>query len=768
MEKDFFKILSSYLKYWYLFVIGCVICLVLAFLHIRYNVISEYYIAGKVLLNDKENGGGEASGLQSLSDLGLIKMSKNIQDEIGVLLSYDLMLETIKELDYAVAYYAEGSFNEVEVYVKSLPFKVVLNDTLPLLRQGTLGRVKVLDEFKFSVEKLVDEEVVDKKVYEFGEILNTEFGNFHIELQQQGKLDLKNTNPVIVRFKDPEALASNYNARLNVFPVYENGGGLLEIGLTDAVPQRGEDLINKLIEVYARNSAKHKNLLAESTLKLIDERLNLLTTDLNSAEESVENYKQSNNLTNVEADASRFIQLADQVDRELATLRTEINAIDALERTLGQTGGGNYTAISSYNIQNPALVAAIMNYNTVVQERVALVNATGIGNPMLGEIDKRLESSKRQILENLKGIKLQLTRSQRDLMNQSAQYRSKISSVPSAERALLEINRDQGLKQGLYLFLLQKKEEEALSISVPFADTRIIEEPRSSGYPINGAKTPVYLGAILFGLLVPFGFVFLKEKLNTKIEDAEEVGNLTSTPILGLVAHNNTNKAVVLSKNSNTPIAELFRLMRHNLKFMTKNAANQTIMVTSGNPGEGKTFVSTNLAASLALTGKKVVVLGFDLRIPKLTKELDLKYEYGLSDYIIDTQIQIQQLLITYQQVPNLHFIGAGTMAPNPGELIIHQRVEELFAQLKSQFDYIIIDTPPVGKVADAFALAKHTDAAIFVLRQNYTKKTDLKLVNEIEGTNKINNLMLVINDVKNEKNDFYGGYGNTGNTKNT
>ncbi|MCB4798995.1 GumC family protein [Neotamlana laminarinivorans] len=764
MEKDIAKIVSNYLKYWYLFVIGSVICLVLAFLHIRYNVVSEYYIAGKVLLNDKENGGGEASGLQSLSDLGLIKMSKNIQDEIGVLLSYDLMLETINELDFAVAYYAEGSFNEVEVYVKSLPFKVVLNDTLPLLKQGTLGRVKVLDEFKFSVEKLVDDEVVDKKVYEFGEMIATEFGNFHVELQQE-KLDLKNTKPVIVKFKDPEAMASNYNYRLDVFPVYENGGGLLEIGLTDAIPQRGEDLINKLIEVYARNSAKHKNLLAESTLKLIDERLSLLTTDLNSAEKSVENYKQSNNLTNVEADASRFIQLADQVDRELVTLRTEINAINALDRTLVQSGSGNYTAISSYNIQNPALVAAIMNYNTVVQERVALVNATGIGNPMLGEIDKRLESSKRQILENVKGIKLQLTRSQRDLINQSSQYRSKISSVPSAERALLEINRDQGLKQGLYLFLLQKKEEEALSISVPFADTRVIEEPRSSGYPINGAKTPVYLGALMFGLLVPFGFVFLKEALNTKIKDHDEVSELTSTPILGLVAHNKTNKAVVLSKNSNTPIAELFRLMRHNLKFMTKNEANQTIMVTSGNPGEGKTFVSTNLAASLALTGKKVVVLGFDLRIPKLTKELDLKYEYGLSDYIIDPEIQIQQLLIAYQQVPNLHFIGAGTMAPNPGELIIHQRVEQLFAQLKSQFDYIIIDTPPVGKVADAFALAKHTDAAIFVLRQNYTKKTDLKLVNEIVETNKINNLMLVINDIKNEKNDFYGGYGNTGNT---
>ena len=765
MEKDIVKILTNYLRYWYLFLIGGAICIALAFLYLRYEVTPEYYVGGKILLNDKENAGGSASGLESLSNMGLIKMSKNIQDEIGVLQSYDLMETTVKELGLSVGYFIEGRFSEVEVYETDVPFKVVLNDSFPIQNYGILGRVKVIDEFSYELQITDENENIKTTTHNFGEQLDTYFGKFHLVLNEN-IYNSRSQRATLVSFRNFKSIASGYNNRLQIYPVYENGGGLLQIGLTDAIPQRGIDLINKLIDVYAKRSADHKNILAKSTLKLIDERLALLTSDLDSAERDIETYKQSNDLTDVSSDAARFVQLADEADRELTVLRKQISALNSLEASL-QSSTGSFSAISTFNIENSMLASSILNYNETVQKRKNLINATGTGNPMLPEIDRQLIDSKNLILANVRSIKQQLTRTQRDLVNKSAQYRSRISTVPTAERALLEINRDQGLKQNLYLFLLQKREEEALSISVPFSDTRIIEEPRAGNLPVNGGKMPVYLGALLLGVFVPFVWVFAKDKLNTKILDKSDIEDVVDNAILGTIANNKGKEAVVVSENNTTPVAELFRLMRHNLKFLTQGKENQVIMVTSGKKGEGKTFVSINLGASLAITGKKVIVLGFDLRAPKLMKDLGLDNKYGLSDFIIDTNVKINNITIPYKNEKNLYFIGSGTIPPNPGELMLNKRVEELITQLKKEYDYIIIDTAPIGKVADAYSLSPLIDSTLFVVRHNYTKKEELNIITEATKNNRLKSPMIVLNDVKISKAGVYSyGYGNNASLK--
>ena len=759
MEKNIIKILANYLRYWYLFLISAIICLILASMHIRYSIIPEYYISGRILLNDKEEGSGE--GLESFSNLGLIKNSRNIQDEIGVLRSYDLMRQAINELGLSVGYYVEGRFDEVEVYKKSVPFKVVLNDSMPLLNYGTLGNIVIIDEFSYNIETINDDESVKKSTHNFGEKVTTDFGEFHLEILSKN-LDFKEQTPVIVRFRSIDAIATGYSNKVNIYNVFESGGGLLEISLTDAIPQRGVDIINKLIEVYAQNSADNKNFLAQSTLKLINERLELLTKDLNTAERGVENFKQRNDLTDVSSDASRFVGLADEVDVQLTDLRTEISTLNSLENSLNQSSGSSFSPISTYNIQSPVLTGSIFTYNTEVQNRKNLINASGTGNPMLPEIERQLTESKNLILQNVRNIKEQLTKSQRDLINKLSQYRSKISSVPTAERALLEINRDQGIKQSLYLYLLQKREEEALSISVPFSDTRIIDKPKATSYPINGSKMPIYLGALLFGIFIPFVWVFTKNMLNTKVLEKEDIEAVTGNSILGKIANNQTKEVVVVTGNNTTPVAELFRLMRHNLKFLFQGKNNQVIMVTSGKQGEGKTFVSINIAASLALTGKKAIVLGFDLRVPKLMKDMGLNYEYGLSDFIVDSKINSEEIIIPYTGEKNLFFIGSGTIPPNPGELMLNERVGELIQELKKKYDYIIMDTPPIGKVADAYALSPFVDSTLFVVRYNYTKKEELKVINEIEKNKRLKSLMIVFNDVKIDKSGVYSyGYRN-------
>lgn len=758
MEKDLIKVIQKYTKYWYYFIISILICSVLAFLYLRYKVTPEYFIEGKVLLNDKENGGAD-SGLGSLSNLGLIKTSNNIQDQIGILQSFDLMKETVEDLGLAVGYYAEGRFSEIELYKTSVPFKVILSDS-STIQSGILGKLLILDKQKYQLETLDNNGKPTTQTYRFNENVKTNLASFSVVLKDFNAAPSLD-NPITIRIRDLKNLILNYNSKLTVSPVFtKSGGGLLQLSLQDAIPNRGVDVISKLINVYAKNSADHKNILAKATLGLIDERLELLTSDLNSAEKDVEDYKQSKNLTDVSSDASRFIRLADEADRELLNIRSQISAIDALESSLNQSSN-NFSTISSYSIQNPVLNNIILSYNEQVQRRKGIIRSSGAGNPLLIEIDKQLNDMRNLILSNIKNVSRELEERQRIFINKSSQFKGKVSSVPTAERALLGINRDQGIKNQLYLYLLQKREEEALSISVPFSDVRIIETPTSSSYPVTGGKTPVYLGAFLLGLLIPFSVIFSKNMLNTKVVERSDIEDSVSMPVLGIIASHKSKSPVVVTSNAITPVAELFRLMRYNLKFFVQDEGSKVLMVTSGKQGEGKTFISINLALSFAITGKKVVALGFDLRVPKLMKDMNLKYEKGISDYIIDSETEINDMIIPYESEDNLHFIGSGSIPPNPGELILNKRVGLLIDKLKERYDYIIIDTAPIGKVADGFSLAPFIDVTLFVVRSNYTKKEELSIVDEIDNNQMLKPSMVVLNDVKLEKNGAYS-YGYT------
>jgi tyrosine-protein kinase Etk/Wzc len=755
MEKDILKIIAGYLKYWYLFLIGGAICVALAFLYIRYKVVPEYSIAGKILLNDKEQGGA-ASGAEAFGDLGLLKVSRNITDEIGILQSYDLMKSSVKELGLSVGYFVEGRFSEVEIYEKNLPFRVILNDSLPI-KYGTVGSIVITDAnfYKFNIVNATGD--TKTATYAFGEEIKTPFGTFSIVLNSEIKET--NSGPIFVEFRDIDAMATNYNKKLLVNPVSEDGGGLLQMSLTDAIPQRGVDLINTLIAVYARESAENKNMLAKTTLKIIDERLDLLTSELGSAEKDVEVYKQSNQLTDVSTDAARFMQLADETERELSLLRSQINALSSLESSVAQSN--NQTSINSFNVQNPIIIGLISQYNEQLQKRQSLVRATGAGNPQLVAIDRQLQDLKSGIQGNVQSVKSVIMNEQNSLMGKSSGYRSRVSTVPTAERALLEINRDQGLKQSLYLYLLQKREEESLSMTSPFSDTRIIETPQATSFPVSPNKISIYLGAFLFGLFVPFAWIFAKENLNTKITTPEDIKALTDTMLLGSIASSKQKETIVVSENNVSPASELFRLMRFNLKFISKGESKQVIMVTSSKQGEGKTFISINLGTSLAITGKKVVILGFDLRAPRLMKDIGLSYTHGITDYIVDHNLDIKSIIVPYKNIDNLHFIGSGTVPPNPGELMLSDRVRELIDTLKNHYDYVIIDTPPIGKVADAFSLRNYVDSTLYIVRSNYTSKSEIKIINEITESKKLDSLMIVLNDVKMDKYGEYSyGYG--------
>lgn len=752
MEKDIMKVLASYLRYWYLFLIGAAICIVLAFLYIRYKVVPEYEIGSKILLNDKMPSNA-AMGSPAFGDLGLLKVSSSIADEIGILQSFDLMQKVVDRMDLTVGYYVQGRIGTVEIYEKNLPFKIVLNDDLPLLNYGMVGSVVMTDKTHYKFNTTNDNGDTKTANYAFGEEVKTAFGTFKIELNpQKGHIE---TEPIFIEFRHVGSVAGYYTGKFLVEPVSREGGALLQLSIRDAIPQRGVDLINTLIDVYAEESAIHKNQLAKTTLKIIDERLELLTQELGSTEKDVEVYKQSNQLTDVGSDAARFIQLADEADRELSLLRAQITALSSLESSVTQSG--NQSAINSFNVQNPIIINLITQYNEQLQKRQSLVRTTGAGNPQLAEIDRQLQDIKGIIVGNIQSVKSVMLTEQSTLMSKASGYRSRVSTVPTAERALLEINRDQGLKQSLYLYLLQKREEESLSMVSPFTDTRIIEVPQASGGPVSPNKLAIYLGATLFGLFLPFVWVFVKETLSTKITSTDDLKAITNAIILGSIAKSKEKETIVVGENKVTAASELFRLMRFNLRFISKGKNKQVIMVTSSKQGEGKTFVSLNLGASLAIAGKKVVVLGFDLRAPRLMKDVGLNHSVGIVDYIVDNHVELNTIIVSHKEIDNLHFIGSGTIPPNPGELMLSDRVGELILALQQIYDYVVIDTPPIGMVADGFALRNYVDVTLYVVRSNYTSKSDINIINDITENKKLESLMIVLNDLKIEKHS--GGY---------
>lgn len=747
------KVLINYLRYWYLFLIGAAICVVLAFLYLRYKTVPEYEVGGKILLNDKMPSNGAMGA--PFGDLGLLKVSSSIADEIGILQSYDLMKKAVDRMELNVGYYAQGSIGAVEIYEKNLPYKVVLND---IVNYGMVGNVVMTDKthYKFNTTNAKGESTTT--VYSFGEDVKTVYGTFRLELNPN-KSHIE-SEPIFIEFRNIDYVAGFYTGKFIVEPVSREFGSLLQLSLRDVIPQRGVDFVNTLIQVYAEESAAHKNQLAETTLKIIDERLELLTSDLGSTEKDVEVYKQSNQLTDVSTDAARFIQLADEADRELSLLRAQINALNSLETSVAQSG--NSSSISSFNVQNALIINLITQYNEQLQKRQSLVRTTGAGNPRLAEMDTQLQEIKTTILGNIQSIKSVMMSEQNNLISKSSSYRSRVSTVPTAERALLEINRDQALKQSLYLYLLQKREEESISMVSPFTGIRIIEAPQATSFPVSPNKLAIYLGSVLFGIFIPFVWIFAKQTLNTKISNVDDIKTLTDTMVLGTIASSKEKGPIVVGESNVSPVSELFRLMRFNLKFISKGESKQVIMVTSGKQGEGKTFISINLGASLAIAGKKVVVIGLDLRTTRFMKDLGLSQISGITDYIVDSNINLQTLIVAHKDIENLHFIGPGSMPPNPGELMLSGRVESLIHSLKQEYDYVIIDTPPIGKVADAFALRNYVDSTLYIVRSNYTSKSDIDIINDITESQKLDSLMIVLNDLKIEKHgDYSYGYGN-------
>ncbi|MBC6610305.1 polysaccharide biosynthesis tyrosine autokinase [Hymenobacter sp. BT507] len=753
--KSLKNILSYYLRYWYLFAFGILLALGIAFAYLQYYAVPRYQITSTVLVKDDDGGGTAMSG--GAIDLNVFRSSKNLNNEIEILKSAGLMHRVVRELDLGTTYYVEGRFRNEELYNSGNPIRTIVskldtnivNKDIYLVAKSTI---------EFQLFDNNDEKGI---TYRFGQLIHKPYGSFTIVANNNALLKEYLNQKIIIGLHDTRDIAENFSGGLTVSPIKEDAT-VLRIGITDAIPSRGIDIVNKLVQVYNKEALEDRNVMATNTITFLDDRLKYITGELSDVEKSVAQYKSSNELTDVTTQASNYVEQATDYNKRLSDWAIQIDILESIENYLNQNKGQYKMVPSTLGIQDETLLGLINKFNELQLERERMLRTTEVGNPLVQNFNEQLSNLRANILENLGNIKKSLVITSNSLKASSGQFKSRIQRVPRVERELQEINRQQETKQKLYLFLLQRREEAAISLASTVSNSRIIDTATSTNYPISPSKQIIYLTALLLGALVPFGILYTKDLLNDKIRTQQDVERLTTTPILGELAHNSSGTLVVTRENKST-LAEMFRLIRSNLSFAAGNAENgKVILVTSSMSGEGKTFFAINLGASLVLAGKRTLLIELDLRNPSLLYELGEKVTTGLTDYINSNEVSIKDIIQPIESIPHLDIIGAGTsLANNPAELMMSDKLQYLISELKDMYDHIIIDTAPIGRVSDAFSLRTLINQTIYLVRYNYTDKRQINIISNIFSNHLLPNPMIVLNDAKKANEYGYGhGYG--------
>lgn len=741
----------KYIRNWYWFIAGIAICLLLAFLYLSYaNPV--YKVSAELLVKDNKNS--MQPGTDAFSDLDIFRTGKSIDNEIRVLKSKSLLQKAFRSIPLLQpTQFIDGIFNEKEVYGKDAPLIITIDSTFrdTLITKGAA-------DYTLTVEKGNSFVLKDKngeRKYNYGQSIKTPYGNFSIGKNRAYTGDDKN---VKLRFNNLKLYANEYNREMTIAAPEKQASTVL-ISLNDAAPQKAEDIINGLLKKYNEEAIVDKNQISENTIAFIDERLRTLVTELSGVEKRVADFKQKNEITNISADIDQYFTQSHDIYRRLEDAQLQQNVLRSIQSYINRPGNESNLVPSSLGITDPTLNSLVGTYNELQLKKQQALTTVEPSNIIVQNLNKSIGDVKRSISENLRNISRGMSVSTSELNKELGRFQSKIKAVPAVEQELLEIKRQQGIKEAIYGYLLKKKEESLIALASTVSDTRLIDVTDTSDKPVAPRKIIILAAALLLGLVIPFIIIYLKDLLDNKVRLQKDIPDSLALPVLGEVMHVKSGEQLVVKANTRTPISEMFRLMRSNLNFASAGKKNKTVMVTSSMSGEGKTFICTNLGASLALSGKKVVVLEFDLRKPKLIHGLNMTVKRGITNFIIDDQITVDDILLPVNEVQGLYVIGAGTLPPNPSELLLNEKVKVLFDKLKDRFDHIVIDAPPVGQVSDAFTLGKFSDVNIYVVRYNYTLKEQMNIIADINNNNKLGNLMMVLNDAQ-PKNSYGYGYG--------
>ena len=763
------ELLFRYLIHWPWFVVSIIICIACAWGYLRLTT-PIYNISATVLIKDEKKGGGASmsSDLEKMGLEGFVSSSSNVDNEIEVLRSKSLAREVVNNLGLFVTYMDEDEFPSKELYHTS-PVLVSLThqeaDKLPgrmeinmiLQPTGALGvQITVGEkEYRKQFDKLPAVFPTDEGTVAF-------FAN-NDTLSAVRPENITKERHITAFINRPFSVSKGYVNSLSIAPTSKTTS-VVVISLENTNTRRGRDYINKLLEMYNINANNDKNKVAQKTAEFIDERIGIISKELGSTEQDLENFKRSAGITDLSSEAQIALTGNAEYEKKRVENQTQINLVMDLQRYMK---GNEYEVLpSNIGLQDAASAGAIDRYNQMLVERKRLLRTSTENNPTIINLDTSIRAMRTNVQATLDATLKGLQITKEDLAREASRYSRRINDAPTQERQFVSIARQQEIKSGLYLMLLQKREENAITLAATANNAKIIDEALADDNPISPKKTIVYLVALVLGVGLPVGVIYLIGLTKFKIEGRADVEKLTSLPVVGdIPLADEKTGSIAVFENQNNLMSETFRNVRTNLQFMLENGKN-VILVTSTISGEGKSFISANLAISLSLLGKKVVIVGLDIRKPGLNKVFNIpKKEHGITQYLTNTTANLMDFVQPSDINKNLFILPGGTVPPNPTELLARGGLEKAIETLKANFDYVILDTAPVGMVTDTLLIGRVADLSVYVCRADYTHKAEFTLINELAENNKLPNLCIAVNglDLNSRKYGYYYGYGKYG-----
>ena len=739
-EINLYAVFFKYMVYWPWFVASVLACCIGMYVFLRYQT-PVYNVTSSVLIKeDEKKGANAASGLAAIQDLGMLSMTSNFDNEVEILRSRTLIKKVVNDMGLYIDMEESNALGFNPPLYRNSPVNVFITpeeaDRLvaPVelrMRYTVDGRLGVRAEYK-----------IDKE------------GDWETMEQSFDRL------PAIL----PTPVGEAYGKELSVTPSSKTTT-IAKVSLKNTVRQRGVDFINRLVSFYNQDANDEKNEVAQKTAEFIEERIGIINGELGTTESELAAFKQRSGLTNLTSDAQMALQESSRYEQQRTENATQINLVQYLRNYIDDPANMDEVIPANVGLRDQNLTSVIDQYNTMIIERKRLLRTSSDSNPAIINMNAGIEAMRRNVKTTVNSVLRGLQIAKADIDRQASKFESRISDAPRQEKEFMTISRQQEIKATLYIMLLQKREENAITLAATANNGRIIEEPLADERPVAPKRMVFMLAALILGLAIPVGIVYLHDLLKYKIENREDVEAITGVAILAeLPLVKKTGEgSIVVRENKNDLMEEMFRGLRTNLLFML-GKDERVILFSSTQPGEGKSFVAGNLAVSLAYLGKRVVVVGMDIRKPGLNRVFNISRKMeGITNYLSDPDhVELFDMVQRSDISPNLDILPGGPIPPNPTELVARDVLERAIARLKERYDYVILDTAPIGMVTDTAIIGRVADMCVYVCRADVTPKAGFNYINVLRRERKFPKLATVINglDMSKRKNSYGYGYG--------
>ncbi|WP_419803152.1 GumC family protein [Mucilaginibacter sp.] len=746
-ETDNFNALKYFLSrcvyHWPLFLIGVLITTGIAYYSLKKQK-PLFESDAKVLVNDGKSAGANTA----LEKLNVGEVSKGIDNEIEILRSRPLVLEAVKDLNLWIQYQEIGKYYQKDVY-----------STAPV-RFKIINKTKPVGNLYFDIIVLADNHFVLLK--SDGSTLNTSFNTVLKNSFGEWMLTATKFTPdyigkkIRINLSNPDVVASAYQNNVKVL-ASSTGSNLLNLSVSDEVPERGKNFLKALIDNYIVKTKENKNLAQANSLKFLNKRIAETTQELNDAERKTAGYKSSNQFTDISAKGGAYLGNVQNNDAKLAELKIQLDILSSIENFVNSSRNDNNVPVTT-GITDGTLAGLVNQLSIVLQQRNKLLATTPESNPIFEPINKQIKSIKDAIKEALRGVRSSLMITKRELESNNSRFESSFKEVPAQEKEFVGLTRQKTLKEDQYLYLSQQRETIALNYASTLSDVQIVDAPHEAG--MTPSKAPLVLTtAFILGLLLPAGFVYGRTALKNQIIDKREIESSTKVPVVSEINYEESNSLKSITSRNGNIFGEQIRELRTKLLHLHQNKAKGRVtLFTSSTSAEGKSFIASSLGLAIAASGRKTVILELDLRKPKISQNYGLSPEHlGISDYLSGKVTDLQKILQPSLIRPELYIIGAGTIPENPSELLENYRMQGMLDELKTQFDDILLDTPPIHLVTDAMIVADLSEVTLYIIRQGYTSKEELDFIKRISKERRLPKLNIVFNGVQNQK--YGNGY---------